>query len=457
MFIGLPGGTIEAKKLPDEATRLIFPLLEPWIPSTLDNMLKKYQPAPRHWDLLGWPKMLRLALLQATQPQASFEQMLREIWQTWWQADCVQSPPPSTAALAKARQRLPIWPWRELLKHCAGLVHNVSPLPAWPDHRLLTIDGTPLSLPNTPANRQYFGATRHQNGEAYFPQALAVWVARLHPQIIVDEYFGTCHEGDETVAPTLLARVLQPDDLILGDGHYGYFPSLHTIEQRRAFYLVRAPGPLHVEKHILTRATAQDWDLRLECTDYMRKKYPGLALPESLKTRCLTYTVPSKDLHNGVEQAYFLTNLPRERYAHERLAVLPPLRWNHETLNNDVKSRLGLEALRSLTPEGAYAEVLAHLVMANFVRLILWQASSHTYFNGSFIAGLDAIRLANQQLRMAPERQTKILETLYRMILAQPVDARPGRSEPRMTRPRRRPYPIFKELRTTWRNQRKVG
>ena len=456
MSIDYCGLGTEAKTVPDEATGLIVPLLEPWIPPALDLSIKRHNPRPRRCDLLGWPKMLRLALLQAINPTASFEEMLREVWQTWWQADCIDRPPVSTPALARARQRLPHWPLRELLQHTVGLVHDVNPGPVWSDHRLLTIDGAPLSLPNTPRKRAYFGTTSRQNGEAYFPQALTVWVARLHPQVVIAEHLGPCREGDETIAPQILARVVQPNDLILGDGHYGHFPTLHVVAQRRAFYLVRAPGPLHVEEHVRERVTEHVWDLRLQLTDYMQKKYAQLGLPPHLDVRCLTYTLPSRDRLNGVEQASFLTNLPRERYPHAQLAVLPPLRWNHETLNNDIKSRLGLEALRSLTPEGAYSEVLAHLIMANLIRVILWQVSPATPFQGSFTAALSAIRQANQQLRMAPERRVKILHTMRQMILAQPVIFRPGRTEPRMSRPRRRPYPIFKESRADWRDQRKA-
>ena len=457
MSIGQLCSPPEVKVLTGEATRLIFPLIEPWLPPSLDRMLREQQPTPRHWDLLDWPKTLRLDLLEAINPMASFEEMLREVWQTWWQADCVAAPPPSTAALAKARRRLPIWALRELLRHTAEATQAAQTWPAWPDHRLVTIDGTPLSLQNSPRNRAHFGTTRHQNGEAYFPQALAVWVATLHPQVVIAEYFGTSHEGDETVAPQILARVLQPNDLVLGDGHYGYLPTLYTAAQRQAFYLVRAPGPLHPQKHIVRRVTERDWDLRLEQTQYMHKKYAELSLPQHLDVRGLLYTIPARDSLNGVEEACFLTNLPREKFSYDRLAVLPPLRWNHETLNNDIKSRLGLEEVRSQTPDGAYAEVLAHLVMANFIHSMLWQAFPERPFQGSFTVGLDALRQANQQLRMAPERRTKIMNTMRQMILAQPVVSRPGRTEPRMTRPRRRPYPIFKEPRETWREQRKAG
>jgi hypothetical protein len=321
----------------------------------------------------------------------------------------------------------------------------------------LAIDGTPLVLPNTTANRTHFGTTRHQHGEAYFPQALSVWVSRLHPQTVLAEYLGTSHEGDASVAPFLLAKVLRAGDLVLGDAHFGHYPTLWATSDKQAFYLVRAPAALHVEKHITQQHTAEDVDLRLESTDYIRQKYAGLPLPEHLDLRALTYAVPARDALNGVEQAWFLTNLPRELHSQADLAKLPPLRWNHETLNNDIKTRLGLGELRSLLPEGAHSEVRAHLCVSNIIRLVLWQLRPTVPLLGSFTAGLSAIEQANQQLRMAPHRRGEILATMSQMILDQPVVPRPRRTEPRMTRPRRRPFPVFKTSRAQWRQQRKAG
>lgn len=457
MSIGFSLRSTEAKTQRDAAAGLVFPVIEPWIPEWLDRALESYQPPPRRCDLLCPLRMLRFELLHATRPEASFRETLREVWQAWSQAGVVHESLPSPSALTQARARLPAWALQALLKHTAAAAEEAGTGSAWPDHRLLSIDGTPLIVPNTPANRTHFGATRHQHGEAYFPQALAVWVSRVHPQTVVAEYLGTSHAGDETVAPVLLPTVVRPGDLVLGDAHFGHYPTLWTVSARQAFYLVREPGPLHIEDHITAQHTAEDVDARLTLTDYIRRRYPLLPLPDHMDLRALRYALPTRDALNAVEQTWFLTNLPRDPYSHARLAALPPLRWNHETLNNDIKTRLGLGDLRSLTPGGAHAEVRAHLCLSNIVRLTLWKLRPEAPLRGSFTAALSAIREANHQLRMAPDHHPLIIATLGRMILDQPLDLRPDRTEPRMTRPRRRPYPIFKTARAEWREQRKVG
>jgi hypothetical protein len=442
-------------KFHDPAAQLIFPAIEAWIPESLDRLLCQSRPPLRRYDLFSPSRMLRLELLQASRPDLSFQETLREVWQTWRCAGCVAAAFPVPSALPQARARLPLWPLTMLFKHTVAAACKVGHLPAWPFHRLLAIDGTPLDLANTPAQRTYFGTTRHQHGEAYFPKALGVWVSLIHPQTVVGEYLGTSREGDESVAPHLLSKVLQPGDLVLGDAHFGNYPTLAVVPTRQAFYLVRAAGPFHIEKHIIARHSAQDADVRLTRSDYIQRAYPELQMPEHLDLRALTFEVPAKDTFNRTAQAHFLTNLPHSLFPYAKLMALPPLRWNHETLNNDIKSRLGLGHIRSLSPELARREILAHLCLHNLVRLSLYQAQPHAPLTGSFTAALSALRQANQQLRMAPQLTPQILNVMRQMILAQPLNSRPHRTEPRMTRPRRRPYPIFKTTRDEWRQQRK--
>jgi hypothetical protein len=441
----------------DPAAALIFPVIEPWIPEELDRALEASQPPRRHWDLLSPKRMLRFELFYALSPETTFQDSFRSLWQTWVEAGCVNESLPSRSALSQARSRLPDWALHALFIHTVGLAQQTNRHTPWPDHRLLTADGTPLILPHSKANRTYFGATRSQHGEAYYPQAHAVWVSLLCSRTVLAEHLGSSREGDESIAPNLLAKTVQPGDCVLGDAHYGHFSTLSALAHQQAFYLMRAPGPLHIDEHITAHPAPDDLDVRLERTPYIQKKYPDLQMPEHLDLRALRYPIPSRDLLNGVEQAWFLTNLPRATYSHARLSALPPLRWNHETLNNDIKTRLGLGEISSLDPSGVRAEVLAHLCLSNIIRLILSLHHPDQPLLGSFTAARSAITVANQQLRMAPHRSTSILSAMSRMILDQPLEQRPSRSEPRMLRPGKRIYRVFKTPRADWHRERKVG
>ena len=438
----------------DPAVTLIFPAVEHWIPEDLNQALRKWRRGAWACAALTAPRMLRLELLQASHPNLSFQETLREVWQTGLFQGCVTGSLPSSAALAQARARFPTCAWERLFRHTVALAPHL-PLPSLqPRQRLLGIDGTPLTVPNTPTNRAAFGFTRHQHGDAYYPQAQAVWVSQVLSGHLLAEHLGPLREGDETVAPRLLPAVLRPADVLLGDAHFGNYPILAITQAAGAYFLVRAPGPLDPDAHVTHAHAPDDADLLLPRTPYIQDKYGALQLPAQLALRSVRFAIPKRDELNRVEQADFLTNLPRHSFSVPALRALATHRWNHETFNNDIKTRLGLGDLRSLTPWTVRHEVWAHLCLNNLVRLLQHQAYPEHPLNCSFTAACSALRQANFQLRLHPQSQASLWATVQHLLLAQPVAHRPGRTEPRMKRPDHRPYPIFKTPRAEWRAQR---
>lgn len=454
MTIGfLPLGPV-VKNL-DPLTMSVFPLIERFIPASVDQLLLRHQALPRQHDLLTPSRILRFELLQATRPETSFQEVLREVWQSWRLSGLVHGNMPTSSALAQARSRLPAWVLATVLKYTSSLADCLSIHPSWPHHRLLSIDGTFLRLPHHSPLIENFGRTRNQNGESYFPQTLAVWVLLVQHQIVLEERLGLSTDSDETIAPRLLPKILSPGDLILGDAHFGHYPTLAVIGSCQAFYLMRAPSNLPRQFDLST--TTNDFQLELKLSLAMKDKYCDLSMPEKLPVRVLRYIIPSRDELNGTEQALFLTNLPGEQFSHEQLSVLPPLRWIHETTNNDIKTRLGLGNIRSLLPERVRREQLAHLCLSNIVRLMMVQQNQQPLKNKSFTAAITALRNANQQLRTLPQKYSEITAIMQEMIQQQFVIPRPKRSEPRLRRPQGRPYRVFTTPRSQWRNARKVG
>jgi hypothetical protein len=162
-----------------------------------------------------------------------------------------------------------------------------------------------LTLPNSPANRNHFGTTRHQHGEAYYPQALAVWISHIATGIVAGEYLGTSREGDESVAPPMLKELLKPGDLFLGDAHIGTFATMSVGISRGAHFVCRAQGAFKVDAHITRRHAAGDADAQLRRSEYMKKKYAHLHLPEQLQLRVVSADIPARDFLNGTERADF--------------------------------------------------------------------------------------------------------------------------------------------------------
>ena len=445
------------KTVHDPATAMIFPAIESGIPEALDDALDRRRRGAWHYDVLGASRLLRLELLQAAQPNRSFQDTLREVWHVWLHAGLVSGPMPSSSALAQARARLPTWALEMLFHHTAASAHLWPRHPLCPEFRLLAIDGVPLPLPRTPSNLAHFGTTRSQHGDAYYPQALAVWASHLPGFVVSSEYLGTACESDQCVSPHMLPKLLQPRDLILGDAHFGTYPNVAVIQKCEAFHLVRAPGTFLPENHRTGEGAPEDVDLLVTPTPYTRSRYREMALPQELRMRAVRLEIPARDEMNRTERAVFLTNLSRSEFPRERLATLTPLRWGEETLHNDIKTRLGLGEVRSGDPAGVRRETLAHLCLSNLLRFFLLIANPTAPWEGSFSAARTALAQANHQLRWQPHDREKIMRDMADVIRSQPLDSRPDRAEPRIRRPSKHPYPISKTPRSDWRAARKAG
>jgi hypothetical protein len=446
----------EEKPAVDPMTAAIFPLIEPLIPAELDRHLAAQ-------DRGGWPgnltarRMFRLELLQACGANLSFQEILREVWQDLRTMRHVQGSMPTSGSLCEARARLPVWPFEMMFKHTATLARTHLASPEWSGQPILAIDGVYVSLPRSTANYGQFGVTASQHGESYYPKALLVLIGGALQGTILAERCGTAHEGDQRLGPVLLQEHLRRGDIWLGDAHFGHYPAAAISVQAGAFFLARVPANFQIQTRVVARHAPDDSDVRITPSSKILLNYGNLVLPEHLELRGVSFDVPAQDPLHGTERADFLTNLPRALFSCESLSRLGRLRWNEETMHNDLKTRLGLGDVRSQTPLGVRREILSHLAMVNAIRLAIREVHPTTPLRGSFTAGLSALRQANRELRLLPGQGDWILQVCAAMMREQPVAPRPNRSEPRLRRPDKRPYEIFKTARSDWRKKLKAG
>jgi hypothetical protein len=258
---------------------------------------------------------------------------------------------------------------------------------------------------------------------------------------------GRARQSDQRLGPEALQTFLQAGDLVFGDGHYGHYGALNVVHNAAAYYLMRVPANFKIAPRVVQVLGDNDLAVRLTPSGKIRRHYSHLNLQPELHARALSLVVPAKDTDNGIERADFLTNLPQRDFPSELIARLVPIRWHHETVNNDIKTRLGLTYLRSEQVAGVQREVLAHLSVNNAIRLAL-QAAQPIGNTGSFIAAAQALAEANAQLRAALLEPQAIWAAFYSSLTQHPITVRPRRSEPRKRRPYKTTgFPVFKRQR----------
>lgn len=151
----------------------------------------------------------------------------------------------NTGAYCKARQRLPVEMVSELARHTGQLLsgHALAGW-RWRWRTVKLVDGTGISMPDTPENQARYLQPTTQAPGVGFPLARLVGVICLSTGALIDAAIGP-HAGKETGELGLL-RSLQsaflPGDVMLADALYCSYFLLATLQRAGVDVLVAQHG-----------------------------------------------------------------------------------------------------------------------------------------------------------------------------------------------------------------------
>ncbi len=347
----------------------------------------------------------------------------------------------TASAYCQARARLPLaGVWRISRQVCDQLRgEHDEPAGRWHGHRTFHIDGTGISMADTPPLQEAFGQPGQQAAGCGFPVAhlLVLFDARsgmaleaipaplrthdladahrLHPNLCVgDVLVGDCAFGSWAHLALLAAR-----------GLHGVFP----LHQRRL-------GPKRDGDRIETWTKPPNKPVWISDEDYT-------ALPQAIRVRVVRRTIRQRGLRPRVI-TLVTTLLDQEAYAAQELVELGRGRWSAETSLRHLKTTLGLEVLRCKTVQGVLKELAVFLLVYNLVRAAMLNAARQQGVAVDRISFADALRFI---------RWTRADAALY-ILMVNPK--RPGRIEPRVVKRRHDKYARMTKPRWKLRQMLKV-
>jgi hypothetical protein len=248
-------------------------------------------------------------------------------------------------------------------------------------------------------------------------------------------------------------ETFKPGDIFLGDkGFCSYFDIARLMEKgidsvvtlaRRA--PVRAASCL---KKLGTDDLLITWPRPVYNKSLSYSKEEWGRLPEELTLRQIKVTVPYPGFR--VQQFYIVTTLlDAIQYPATELADLYFQRWDVELFFRDIKTTMGMDVLRCLTPEMIRKEVLMHFIAYNCIRQLMSEAAKEADLAArgiSFKGSLQALRNWEPHLNQAKVSRAerfRLMSDLYEAITDTPIRQRPGRSEPRCRKRRPKNYELM--------------
>ena len=350
-----------------------------------------------------------------------------------------------TGAYCLARQRLPIDMISCLTQHLGGLIGAQAPDAwRWQGRRVRIVDGTTLTMPDTPANQAAFPQQSNQKPGLGFPICRLVGITCLASGALLNAAIGRYKGkgGDEQTLLRSMQDSLESGDIVLGDAYFATYFFIAAMQAKGVDILMEQNGSRR-------RSTDFRHGRRLGPRDHVivinkPKKRPGwmseveyAEAPETLTLRELK--VGSKTLVTTLQST---GTAPKDA-----LKALYQSRWQVELDLRHIKATMGLGTLSCKAPEMAKKEIWVYLLAYNLIRLMMAQSAllaDITPRTISFKHCLQLWVLWVQQINTAADDQ---LATLWLMMAQQRVGNRPGRTEPRAMKRRPKPFPLLTKSR----------
>lgn len=350
------------------------------------------------------------------------------------------------SAYSQARQRLPGILLERLARRVADQLHQHAR--RWHGHRIWVVDGTGVSMPDTPELQAAFPQPVSQKPGCGFPVANLVGLFCWSTGALVHWAIDNRHVGELTLFRRLY-RWLQPNDLVVGDRLYGNYYELAALSARGVQAVCRINHARKVDFRRGGRLGAHD-----RLVTWKRPKHPATGvsreawrrLPETLTLRIVRVNVYCRRAWRRRRIELVTTLLDPAAYPASVLSELYRERWLAELDLRSLKTTLGMDVLRCQSPAMVRKELAMHQIAYNLIRLLMWTAAERHAVDASRLsfAGTQQRILAilpfASRARSSRE-QARLVADLLGDIAADRVPNRPDRHEPRATKRRRRSFP----------------
>jgi Transposase DDE domain len=351
---------------------------------------------------------------------------------------------PNTASYCNARSRLLTGVLRTLAMRTAQeLQASAAEEWKWNGRSVFIVDGSHVSMPDTPENQARYPQPATQQPGVGFPLARVA--------VLLSLATGACHDlaiapyaGKGTGETTLLREMygaLAPGDVVLADALFDNYFLICELRDRSIELVARAQ---HERVGSQTVQSRPDGDI----LNWQRPNKPhGMTgeqyrrYPKSLRMRQVTVDARAKD--NRAERFKVITTILDASVDGGQIGGLYEQRWSGEVDIRSIKSTMQMDVLRCKTPEMVHKEIWAHLLAYNLLRTAMAVAASATGIEPrqvSFKGAKQALTAFAPKIEAArPEDRAPLIDAMLAVIAYHRVGDRPGRWEPRARK--RRPKP----------------
>ncbi|MCH8912570.1 MAG: IS4 family transposase [Planctomycetes bacterium] len=361
----------------------------------------------------------------------------------------------NTGAYCRARGKLSETVIRRLAVDLAdGCERQLDPARLWHGRHVYLVDGTTVSMPDTPENQEAYPQPTHQPQGLGFPLARVVVLLSLATGMLTDLAMGP-YAGKETGETALLRQLLKrfrPGDILLGDRYFCSYFMIALLQEMGLDFVTR----VHQLRTIDFRRGR-----RLGQGDHVvlwnRPQRPKWMDPQTYDR--MPASIEVREVHVRISEPGFRTEsfvavttlMAATVYAKDDIAELYHSRWQAELDIRAIKITMGMDILRCKTPEMVRKEMWTCLLAYNLIRQALLQSAQKAGLPPralSFTAAVQSIAASWLVIVLSDDALAALLIDAASVSLAEHVVGdRPGRLEPRAIKRRPKPHDLLTEPR----------
>ncbi len=341
----------------------------------------------------------------------------------------------SASAYCQARQRLPVKLFERLVHSLTQALKRPGDAGRWHGHRVMLIDGSGFSMPDTAELRAHFGQPGGQRPGCGFPVAHLLAMVDAQTGFLDDVVVSPLRTHDMAHAAELHPK-LSAGDVVVADRGFCSYAHLALVSQANLHAVLRVHQRQIVDFHPHRPSASQVWGKGIPTSRWIKRqghcdqivawrkprRRPKwmtddqfASLPEELVVREIKYRIREGGCRVR-EVTLVTTLLDGTGYPAKEIAGLYKLRWQVEVDLRDLKTTLGMDMLKGKKVDTVQKEVLVYVLVYNLVRLVMTTAARRQRTRPRRISFIDAVRWLQPpkpsqrlpELVVNPERSDRI-------------------------------------------------
>ena len=357
----------------------------------------------------------------------------------------------ATGGYCKARARLPVDMVRDLTRFTGQLIdQKVCDKWRWQGRRVRIVDGTTVTLPDTPENQKRYPQLSSQKPGLGFPMCRLVGITCLSSGALLDSAMCPVSGkgNDEQSLLRTMIKTFENNDILLGDAFYATYFLIAELQEMGVDAVFEQHGSRK-------RSTDFRRGKKLGSKDHLivikrPKSPPAWMSQETFDSMPETLTVRELNVKGKILITTLCCPVTATK---EDLKNLYKSRWNIELDIRHIKTTMGMDALSCLSPDMAEKEIWVYLLAYNLIRLIMIESALLCDVIPRQLSFKHTIQLWLTFHQQTGTANIELIKELLLLVGQLRVGNRTPRVEPRVIKRRPKAYSMMVKSRSILRQE----